>query len=74
VLFVGSTAVATRDVLCAHCQTRTRAEVGIEEVLPCAGCGRNLLVYYHVSRLKGAYLGFMVDAEAQAADGLVSAQ
>jgi len=62
-IVVGSTAVGTRDVLCAHCQARTRAEVGIEDVLPCAGCGRNLLVYYHVSRLKGAYLGFMVDAE-----------
>lgn len=62
-IVVGSTAVSTRDVLCVHCQTRNRAEVGIEEVLPCAGCGRNLLVYYHVSRLKGAYLGFMVDAE-----------
>ena len=62
-IVVGSTEVATRDVLCVHCQTRTNAEVAIEDVLPCAGCGRNLLVYYHVSRLKGAYLGFMVDAE-----------
>lgn len=67
-IVVGSTAVQTRDVLCVHCQTRNTAEVAIEDVVVCDGCGRNLLVYYHVSRLKGAYLGFMVDAE------LVSAQ
>jgi hypothetical protein len=72
-IVVGSTAVATREVLCAHCQTRTRAEVGLEEVLPCAGCGRNLFVYYHVSRLKGAHLGFMVDAEQVPAVELVGA-
>ena len=71
-IVVGSTAVATRDVLCAHCQARTRAEVGLEDVLPCAGCGRNLFVYYHVSRLKGAHLGFMVDAEQVPADELVT--
>ncbi|MET0897569.1 MAG: dimethylamine monooxygenase subunit DmmA family protein [Mycobacterium sp.] len=72
-IVVGSTAVATRDVLCAHCQARTRAEVGLEEVLPCAGCGRNLFVYYHVSRLKGAHLGFMVDAEQMQAAEPVAA-
>jgi dimethylamine monooxygenase subunit C len=73
-IVVGSTAVATREVLCAHCGTRSRADVDLEEVMPCTGCGRNLLVYYHVSRLKGAHLGFMVDAEqVEGADGLVGA-
>ena len=62
-IVVASTAVETRDVDCAHCGARTRADVGLEGVVPCVGCDRNLLVYYHVSRLRGAHLGFMVDAE-----------
>ena len=73
-ILVASTAVATRDVLCVHCGTRSRADVDLEEVVSCTGCGRNLLVYYHVSRLKGAHLGFIVDAEqAQDSEGLVGA-
>lgn len=60
---VASTDVATRDVQCVHCRTVTTAAVAIEDTVECAGCGRNLLVYYHVSRLRGAHLGFMVDAE-----------
>lgn len=60
---VASTEVAIRDVRCAHCATVNRAFVDLEDVLPCAGCGRNLLVYYHVSRRLGAHFGFMVDAE-----------
>ena len=62
-IVVASTAVTTREVACAHCGAHTRADVGLEDVVPCAGCHRNLLVYYHVSRLRGAHLGFMVDAE-----------
>ncbi|WP_412093762.1 hypothetical protein [Mycolicibacterium iranicum] len=31
--------------------------------MTCRGCGRTLLVYYHISRRQGAHLGFMVDAE-----------
>jgi dimethylamine monooxygenase subunit C len=60
---VGSTTVSERDVHCVHCRHVTTAEVELETVLPCAGCGRNLLVYYHVSRLQGAHLGFQIDAE-----------
>jgi hypothetical protein len=63
-IVVASTTVRLRDVVCVHCGTRTHTDVAIEGVVPCAGCDRNLLVYYHVSRLKGAHLGFMVDAEA----------
>ncbi|CAA0134881.1 Uncharacterised protein [Mycolicibacterium vanbaalenii] len=64
---VASTDVASRSVQCVHCRTVTSATVELEDVLPCRGCGRNLLVYYHVSRRQGAHLGFMVDAEEQAA-------
>jgi dimethylamine monooxygenase subunit C len=46
-----------------HCGTVTHAAVDLDDILPCAGCDRNLLVYYHVSRRLGAHLGFMVDAE-----------
>ncbi len=42
----------------------TRARAAIDDVTPpCVGCRRDLLVYYHVSRRTGQYLGFMVDAE-----------
>jgi dimethylamine monooxygenase subunit C len=60
---VASTEVATRDVRCVHCGTVRHAAVDLEDVLPCTGCDRNLLVYYHVSRRLGAHLGFMIDAE-----------
>lgn len=64
---VATTDVGLRTVQCAHCRTVTSAAVELEEVLTCRGCGRNLLVYYHVSRRQGAHLGFMIDAEEQAA-------
>ncbi|MET0820161.1 MAG: dimethylamine monooxygenase subunit DmmA family protein [Aeromicrobium sp.] len=53
----------SRTVLCSHCTTRTTSDVGIGETVGCRGCGRNLLVYHHVSRRHGAYMGFMSDAE-----------
>jgi hypothetical protein len=62
-IVVASTAVEIREVVCVHCGSRSRTEVGIGGVSPCNGCNRNLLVYHHVSRLEGAHLGFMVDAE-----------
>jgi hypothetical protein len=52
-----------RRVQCPHCHTHTVATVAVEEIVPCAGCGRSLFVYHHVSRYHGAYLGFMADAE-----------
>ncbi len=63
-LTLASTTVAVRDVQCAHCRHVTTAKVDLEELLPCAGCGVNLIVYYHVSRMLGAHLGFQIDAEA----------
>ncbi|MBX7453608.1 hypothetical protein GR927_36995 [Mycolicibacterium sp. 3033] len=64
---VASTDVRKRAVHCVHCRTVTTAAVELSEVLPCSGCGRNLLVYYHVSRRQGTHLGYMVDAEEQSA-------
>ena len=58
-----STEVAARSVQCVHCSTVNDVVVELEDVTPCTGCGRNLLVYYHVSRRRGTYLGFMADAE-----------
>jgi dimethylamine monooxygenase subunit C len=55
---VASTEVATREVLCAHCRTVTTARVELAGTLPCAGCGCELFVYYHVSRRLGTHLGF----------------
>ncbi|MCZ4578286.1 dimethylamine monooxygenase subunit DmmA family protein [Gordonia amicalis] len=61
----GSVERTEADVFCSHCRTVTRARVAIDDVIPCAGCRRDLLVYHHVSRRTGQYLGFMVDAETQ---------
>lgn len=63
---VASTDVDSRAVHCVHCGFVTRARVQLDEVLPCASCERKLLVYHHVSRRGGTYLGFMVDAECPA--------
>lgn len=63
---VASTVVDTRSVHCVHCGAVTRASVQLEQVLPCASCGRKLVVYHHVSRRAGTHLGFMVDAETPA--------
>jgi dimethylamine monooxygenase subunit C len=52
-----------RRVWCAHCGQTTDAAVAVGEVVDCAGCGRSLLVYHHVSRRHAAYLGFLNDAE-----------
>jgi hypothetical protein len=58
------TAVTSRRVHCPHCQQHTIAGVEVGETVPCGGCGRSLIVYHHVSRRHGAYLGYMIDAEA----------
>jgi hypothetical protein len=56
---VATTAVAHRDVQCAHCRAMTRAAIELDDVLPCRGCGRQLVVHRHVSRRMGAHLGTM---------------
>jgi hypothetical protein len=57
-IVVASTEVATREIFCAHCRTVTTGCVELTDTLPCTGCGRQLFVYYHVSRRLGAHLGF----------------
>ncbi|GLP74691.1 hypothetical protein TUM20983_18010 [Mycobacterium antarcticum] len=56
---VATTGIADRDVQCAHCRAVTRAAVELDGVLPCRGCGRQLVVQRHVSRRLGAHLGTM---------------
>ncbi|MCM0620763.1 dimethylamine monooxygenase subunit DmmA family protein [Nocardioides bruguierae] len=62
-LTVGVTSVATRAVWCVHCSATTIAEAGLEDVVTCPSCRKDLVVYPHVSRRTGAHLGFQVDAE-----------
>ncbi|MEQ6899633.1 dimethylamine monooxygenase subunit DmmA family protein [Nocardioides sp. YIM 152588] len=50
-------------VQCCHCGATTPSEKGIDDVVSCTGCDRRLLVYYHVSRRTGTFLGFQIDAE-----------
>lgn len=64
-LRVGVVSVADRSVWCVHCRTVTAAAVEIDATVACAGCGRRLVVYPHISRRLGHHLGFMVDAEDQ---------
>ena len=61
---VASTEVETREIYCAHCRITTTAPVALSDEIPCPGCGRGLLVYYHVSRRLGAHLGFATAADA----------
>lgn len=48
---------------CVHCAATTDTEAEIDDVVPCSGCGRSLVVYHHVSRRTGRFLGFQIDAE-----------
>lgn len=60
---IATTSTEVRPVLCSHCSHVAQARAGVGEVVTCGGCGRQLLVYHHVSRRRAAFLGFMVDAE-----------
>lgn len=64
-LHVQPTGADALEVLCTHCREVTATDAGIGDVVPCAGCGRSLVVYHHVSRRSGRFLGYMVDAEEQ---------
>ncbi|MFW0794432.1 dimethylamine monooxygenase subunit DmmA family protein [Gordonia sp. CPCC 205515] len=55
------------EIFCSHCRETTVAVADVDDLVDCAGCGRSLLVYHHVSRRSGRYLGFMVDAETPTA-------
>jgi hypothetical protein len=65
-LHIRPTAHGAIDLWCVHCGATTAAAAAIDDVVPCSGCGRRLLVYYHVSRRTGRFLGFQVDAEEAA--------
>ena len=62
-LRVAVTCTERKRVYCPHCRTTTATTAPVSGETPCAGCGRRLHVYAHVSRRAGAYLGFMADAE-----------
>lgn len=50
-----------RPVYCVHCGYHM--SVVHTNITACEGCGRHLFVRDHFSRLKGAYMGFQIDAE-----------
>jgi hypothetical protein len=58
---IASASVGIRTVHCAHCGVLTRAEADLGDVVMCAGCDRELVVHYHVSRRLGAHLGSAAD-------------
>ena len=60
------TGAGSLTVFCAHCRAVTEATAGIGDTAECVGCERQLLIYHHVSRRSGQFLGFMVDAEEAA--------
>jgi len=65
-LHIRPTADGAIDLWCVHCGATTGVAAAIDDVVPCGGCGRLLVVYYHVSRRTGRFLGFQVDAEEAA--------
>lgn len=58
-----ATSDTTRRVYCVHCKVTSTVTAEVGEVAECAGCGRGLMVFAHLSRHSGAYLGFLADAE-----------
>ncbi|MFF0814552.1 dimethylamine monooxygenase subunit DmmA family protein [Rhodococcus sp. NPDC003318] len=50
-------------VHCAHCATVHEASVPVGGLTRCPECAADLVVYHHLSRRTGAYLGYMHDAE-----------
>lgn len=51
------------EVFCTHCRVATSAPVDVGDTVVCGGCCRTLVVYHHVSRRSGRFMGFMSDAE-----------
>jgi dimethylamine monooxygenase subunit C len=54
------------EVSCTHCGAASRVFADVGETVVCSGCLRNLLIYHHVSRRSGRFMGYMVDAEVDA--------
>ncbi|MYR07317.1 hypothetical protein GTV32_13800 [Gordonia sp. SID5947] len=68
-IYVTTTEFGDLEVSCTHCRAVTATPAVVGEVVVCAGCDRNLLIYHHVSRRSGRYLGYMVDAETAVPPG-----
>lgn len=62
-VIVGTTSVEFLPVTCAHCHHITVQRTAIDNVITCSNCHESLLVYHHVSRRQGSFLGFKVNAE-----------
>lgn len=62
-IHVAPTGAGAIRISCAHCRATTSAVAAIGDVVTCSDCGRGLVVYYHVSRRTGCFLGYMLDAE-----------
>jgi hypothetical protein len=62
-LYVAPTGIGPIDLYCVHCGAVTSTEACVDDVVPCAACAKQLVVYHHVSRRSGRFLGFQVDAE-----------
>ena len=58
-----ATSTKARSLYCAHCKTTSSVQAAVGSVAPCAGCGRGLMVYSHLSTRSGSYLGFLADEE-----------
>jgi dimethylamine monooxygenase subunit C len=62
--FVAVTAGAGQlEVFCTHCRATTSAAADVGDAVVCSDCQRNLVVYHHVSRLSGRFMGYIGDAE-----------
>ncbi|QBJ98606.1 hypothetical protein ERC79_07935 [Rhodococcus sp. ABRD24] len=53
----------SRRVYCAHCHQMHITDTAVGGRSTCPTCGVTLVVYHHLSRRHGAYLGYMCDAE-----------
>ncbi|MFI6358596.1 dimethylamine monooxygenase subunit DmmA family protein [Streptomyces sp. NPDC050743] len=62
-LFLAPTGPGPIDLFCAHCGVATAVVAAIGDVAACGGCARNLVIYHHVSRRNGQFLGYKIDAE-----------
>jgi hypothetical protein len=58
-----TTGTGPLEVFCTHCRAAAPAAAGIGDTVVCNGCMRSLVVYHHVSRLRGQFMGYMADAE-----------
>lgn len=68
-IIVCTTEVAEIPLYCVHCTGESVVRAAIDDIVTCLHCGTDLLVYYHVSRRQGSFIGFKHDAEAYSTSG-----